>query len=443
MKLVTFDTPEKELAREEERKFIEVTAPELGKPPQDLKVVCYPYTSPTKAREITDVLDPSGIRRENIIGVERDKVRWGHLETQHLGVDLLGHPTQAIDFYSRYDGKLDLSLNDFQGGFSDEVVGILRVIAGRQLLSPKSILLLNVFGARELPQVKTHYGLADTNVFDDEQFLNWLESKNPERAKKFSPSLLFEPDPTYFNLYTQFRRDVGITRWVLRILMKGTGNLYIPPIYLRNPEFERLNRDYHEGFLQASKTQGSVDSDIFERALSGEVYFVDERGSKIFLNELFGNRKITHRGLGRGKIPIDFTAWEEYLKDNYCFVFDENRFYQMHNASLARQIKQSGVDPSVMGFLRLYSDRPYFLKNSRRVKYGNNMHLDMYSLTQHEDVLEDVYRHFDISQKDGALRFGISEMGYKRLGEALEFLEKEIERSSFVNPIPREELHKR
>ncbi len=427
MKFVTFDTPIKEIARQEELEFLEENIPNLGKQSQDVTVACFPYTSPDKALEVTDVLDRTGITRGNIIGIERDRERYEFLARQNLGIALRWG--QARDFYSQHPGQIDIILNDFQGEFSEEVLGILRNIAGRQVLSSNSILLLNIFGQREFPQIKRNYRLADTNPFTDNQFKKWLERKHPEKARNFNFSMVYSPDPTFFDLYRAFRRDVGITRLALSVIHQGRNNLYVPSVYLRNPQFREINQTYQKRILRSI----NLKPDLLERDLNGKAYFVDETGRKIFVAEEVHDRDR----------PSAFSKEVLSLMKQYCLVADEGEFYNLHNESLRKQLAESGLDPDLLSFLIIYSNRPYFLRDYRRVMYGRNMHLDMYSLTQHEDALEDAYRHLDISERNGGLRFRINENGRQAVGEALRYLASESEKTSFTDPVPRERLEER
>ncbi|MAG60191.1 hypothetical protein CL619_00240 [archaeon] len=151
--------------------------------------------------------DSLGIRRENIVCVERDREYFATLEDKQLGVDL--HNTEMSDFLQKTDCRFDAILLDYDGGISEDVIKTLELIVDRGLLRDQSVLGLNLFDRRESEERKMLY----LEPFL-EQGMPGYHSAGVNPARDILP-----PTITASQRDMNGIRDYGITAVVLKLLL--------------------------------------------------------------------------------------------------------------------------------------------------------------------------------------------------------------------------------
>ncbi|MBI2546888.1 MAG: hypothetical protein HYW23_00375 [Candidatus Aenigmarchaeota archaeon] len=380
-----FDTPIKRKSRERELEFDQKTLPKLDKPPSKIKVFCLPYTSPTQALEVTSVFDKINVPRINITGAERVKERSDDLESQELQINLFSG--EARDFFATTKDRFDVISLDFEGQLSDDVLTILRYISSRQVLSPKGILSVNLYGKREKLKVKTHYDLAGTTLQD--QFRIWLEQTDPTKLKNFS-WLDIVRDPELLKLYKEFRRDIGISRRVLSIMYNGRHNLYLPDIFQINPRFGNINESYRRKtgkLFQDQLKQGNKNylNGVCKRALEDQLFLLDADNTKHYFS-------LDEGILLSGEYDEDLVKrLDALLRDGAFIIFDESQFTQLHSDDILAQLKTQDLGEQHMKSLLLRSAGHYFLSDLERYKYTTpttgKMFMDLFYFDRSRDVL--------------------------------------------------------
>jgi len=125
-----------------------------------LKVACFPGH---EGLEVLNVYDRLGIERENIVGIEADEEAADELEALNLGIRIF----RGLDyefFEQEHEGfptRFDVVNLDYQGYMDDNKCYTLKLLVGRPVLKPVSVLGTNFLGKRE---VDHRYGAAVNNL---------------------------------------------------------------------------------------------------------------------------------------------------------------------------------------------------------------------------------------------------------------------------------------
>ena len=121
----------------------------LDRDPSQIMVACFPGAEALgeAGLEITQIYDPLGIERENVVGLERVTKRAKRLKEASMGIQV----ENKLDFnyFQHTFKKFDVISLDYTSYFGDNQRYSLDVIAARGLLNPGGILVTNYYGARE------------------------------------------------------------------------------------------------------------------------------------------------------------------------------------------------------------------------------------------------------------------------------------------------------
>jgi hypothetical protein len=107
------------------------------------RVLCLPGA---EAREIIEVYDPLGIKRKNIIGVERDGEAYEQLKKADLGIEL--YRGELHEFLRDFSGQLDIASLDFTQTPNAETLLPVLYLTTREILSGNSVLSTNFYASR-------------------------------------------------------------------------------------------------------------------------------------------------------------------------------------------------------------------------------------------------------------------------------------------------------
>ncbi|MEK6925034.1 MAG: hypothetical protein AABW71_02235 [Nanoarchaeota archaeon] len=99
--------------------------------------------------ELKQVWDPLGVRRENIVAVERDKDVVDLVDGKKLGVNLVYSPNGVLEYFLSNPGKFDVINLDYQGQFGLDERDALRAIAINQILGDSGVVATWFLGKRE------------------------------------------------------------------------------------------------------------------------------------------------------------------------------------------------------------------------------------------------------------------------------------------------------
>ena len=271
--MVSYNNEPKKESRKRFKQFIEdklFSHPTIN--PRKVKVLCLPGAENQEevALELTEVYDPLGIPRQNIIGLERDFDKYNLLKKSNLGINL--YNSEDIEYLekAKYWGeKFDIVSLDWMGPISSKRIYGLELIASDQLLTDHSILLTNLLGKRE-----------------NRRTLRELNEYQLELEKIFSKTM--NTDSMEF----LEKRDDVISWLFSYLLLKGKMNLnptaneklalqkilpFVDDKIFTNPESSELGRNSTEKILRNShlrlKLQNILFNDRLENANIKEIMF--------------------------------------------------------------------------------------------------------------------------------------------------------------------------
>ncbi|MBL7206448.1 MAG: hypothetical protein ISS36_02515 [Candidatus Aenigmarchaeota archaeon] len=391
----SYDTKIKELARKEQLRFFSSQMKWLGKSPKRLKVACFPGEE-----EISEVYDPLGIPRGNIVGIE-------------------GNP---VDFFRQTDDRFDIISFDYEQQLDDDALRSLTIIAGRQLLSQKGLFLTNFHGEEE----------------DDDVLFNYTRSLSPEQADRLEV-WMNEDEERAGDDYEPRRRiiarfleeidmdmeeykDIGITRFVLKILGRGKSNMYIPRIFQLDPGYQVIGSDDFEDdwdkFMKRLESEETARETkrclrTYSSNLLRDVYFfLDKDSGEIRtlrdispelchyirhedLDPYFLGRELS-RIVSDGNVIVNYSCVEEKM-----------------SVRLKESLKESGFENILFAVaLIAESERPYFPKKVERFRYvkddGSPMFLDLFSLDQDTRTFDEWKDTFRAIPGQDQLHFAVS-----------------------------------
>ncbi len=196
--LVTYDYENKNKWRERWFAFLRQHL-EVGK---DTRVLFLPGP---EALEISGY-DALGIRRENLVGVERHPGKARQIREKKLGFAVIVE--NLFDYLKKAEGKFSAVLLDYDGKITEDKIKALELIVQRQLLEERAVLGINLFGNRESIEQQMLY----LEPYFEEDLASLLEA-----GAIASDSIPKEVSETGRNLNGV--RDYGITAIALKMFM--------------------------------------------------------------------------------------------------------------------------------------------------------------------------------------------------------------------------------
>jgi len=220
--------------------------------PKEAKVLCIPGAEKVgeEALEVKEVYDNLGVLRENITGIERDHVKAERLRNAGLGMKI--EEATDLDVLLRTQKKYDIISLDYTGQQTRNEILSLKAIAGRQLLEPDSILLINYSGKRESKRQQAQYlwrVLRERNT--PEEVLKMMKSFEPGQETAYGYTLKTLRDAVSIQICGEMFDGI----WASYIPANPDGEQYIPSVLRTLPTFEEAKKEARRVFNEQKGTR--------------------------------------------------------------------------------------------------------------------------------------------------------------------------------------------
>ncbi len=236
----TYVDPVKSKYRQRLRTFVERHLRQQlkkDKSRKQIKVACLPgaENDGEEGIEIYEIWDRLGIPRANILGFEKDPVRWKRLKKANLGIELTKSPEYDYDFFAANPERtFDVIHLDYTCYFNHSAAYSIDLIAGEHLLGRKGILATNFLAGRENDETQEFIKLNQRFMTETFQELPRIVSTPCLREKVLANGARmagYGLDGT--SPLSEHRSDV-IQWWLFCAMQKGSANInfdYLRPIY--------------------------------------------------------------------------------------------------------------------------------------------------------------------------------------------------------------------
>jgi len=388
----SMDDPIKHRWREREYRFIKKHAGQLGNP-KEWRIAFLPGGDAGLVPTELEMFESLGAQRTNLVGIEKDKDIYRKLKSRKLGINFEFVDTE--EFFKNTSQKFDIISLDFSGQFSGRVENTLKYISGKQLLNNRAILTTNLYGRMEQSDVLSQYtsGLFSLNsdeILDNERLRkdmmrDWKDKvfRDMFGNHESSPFYHLLKNIYYAESETESKnenaedakdlfkrlgfnnikklRSLGITSETMSILLTGKEIFEINPIYLRNPNFEEL-----------------------EKLLIDARFRLTELGAKK-----------SNFNPGGGIEIVDKLSIHTGALGSIC-----------HQIDLLCYLVDKGYLPDMMHLAHFYHSYPYFVENLESYWYrsenGSPMYSDFFYVNQfreifekHKEFVEKIYRDLE------------------------------------------------
>ena len=415
-----YDSRIKKEARNREFHFFRNHMRFLGKKAEDLRVVCLPGE---EAWEIKEVYAPLKVPIQNIVGIERDDNKSKKLIKNHKGIDQF--TGTDVEFFEKTNEKFDIISLDYEGQLNEGVERSLRLIAGRQLLNPKGLMLTNFFGSREHDKTSSRYLISCLGYNEKLEFIRWIRGdyKKALEDAEFQRNIINRYLKGKGLELEKFRSD-GFTKNVVSHMIEGKDNLYMPEIFRMHPKYEEICKEFSDqnwfDNYESLFDDDGMGSEERERRIdgfltsleTGYIYFLDmNTGRKHTLQDLSPENHLKlKKGFSIGELSLLYEYIQSLMKQGMMLINGGPEFLTAHLENLKDSLVKSNVDGT--NFQQTFvaaSNRPYFLSDIERYRYtnigGSRMYMDLYFFDQMEELLNDWEDLFTIDSLDSRLKF--------------------------------------
>lgn len=296
-----------------------------------LKVACFPGH---EGLEVLNVYDRLGIERENVVGIEANEAAADELKAMDLGIRIF----KGMDYeffeqdHKDFPTRFDVVNLDYQGYMDNNKFYTLKLLVGRPILKPISVLGTNFLGKREISH---KYGAAVSNLYFSHlnRLLLEAEAKKDEREIK----RLSEEIEGIINSAKEAKigdtRSDGITTSIITVLGAGRDPIELLPIkremikYFSDKSMKEFLKQYDAATTQRERTEilwsaknimlsdllmAEIQAIVRQSQIARAMPIVEERADAVacyLLQPLLGFHKAV--GLCRGK----------YISDNGAPMF--------------------------------------------------------------------------------------------------------------------------
>lgn len=363
----SYNDPKKSEVHQRWKRFIRRNLP--GNP-SEWAVVCMPYGDEGQSYEMEEVYRPLGVSEGNIIAIERNKRHATVLKRLHPHMEVFeGEDTQ---FFEEFDKQVPVIGLDYDGTLTAQRRKSIGLIAGRQLLTPFSVLGVAISGKREQGEAKL--GLLSPLISAETLYPEVVKARGLTTAPETLQEMEAYLESIGYNKSTI--RDSGITAQIIGTLMYGN---------LANEVNPAENMERYVGMLRRQ----------FRRIASADPIFGNSYPDAS--TDLMSNNGEKH--------DVDIHMIRDLAKRFCSGVFDKD--------------DETTVDlmKTMMIFMAVHaSNKPYIPHSIARYGYRSvssaKMIVDFFALKQRSDIL-DKYNTFltNYVSTEDVIRFFIEKLG--------------------------------
>lgn len=257
MKKKSMDDPIKKKWREAERRFIHKNKHYLIGEPSDWKAVFFPGKDAGIVPTEIEVFEREGIKRSNMIGLERDKNVYKKLKSRKLGINL--ELTDAYDFFKNpIDEKIDLIMLDYESPLTKKVLDTVRYIPNKQILPEKMIFGINLLGRRErdIDKMILYSTLirdpSDYGISDEEYDLASSKVSEVIEEDNYRNRCPFIAAELGYDELGELRKK-AISLRTTELFSRGTDTVSMNPLLKKNPLARDIEDKFIEGYINVYK----------------------------------------------------------------------------------------------------------------------------------------------------------------------------------------------